>query len=90
MKIRVLLLLMVCSPARSGPLETGRLEKRKTGKPLDPLQRLHDTARQARAFSRRSGKRRRRDRRRANEVIAADISFDGHDVKGGRERRDRH
>jgi hypothetical protein len=74
---------MVFSLASSGPLENGRLEKKETGKPLDPLQRLHDTARQARAFSRRLEKRRRRDRRRADEVIVGpDISSGRRDVKG--------
>jgi hypothetical protein len=33
----------------SGPFEEGRLEKKESGKPPDPLQRLHDTARLLRA-----------------------------------------
>jgi len=33
----------------SGPFEDGRLEKKESGKPPDPLQRLHDTARLLRA-----------------------------------------
>ena len=37
----------------------------------------------ARTSSRRLSKRRRRDRRRANVFIVADISSDGHDVKSG-------
>ena len=41
----------------------------------------------ARASWRRLGKRRRRDRRRANVFIAADISSDGHDVKGAHRSR---
>jgi hypothetical protein len=33
----------------SGPLGIGQLEKKEIGKPPDPLQRLHDTARLLRA-----------------------------------------
>jgi hypothetical protein len=70
MKILVLLLVMDFSLAHSGPLGTGRLEKKENGKPLDPLQRLHEPARfQARAFSHRFSQRRRRNREGANSIM---------------------
>jgi hypothetical protein len=45
MKILALLVVMVFSLANSGPWGRGRLEKKENGKPPDPLQRLHETAR---------------------------------------------
>jgi hypothetical protein len=40
---------MVFFLSDSGPLKTGRLEKKENGKPPDPLQRPHDTTRLLRA-----------------------------------------
>jgi hypothetical protein len=83
MKTLVLLLVIVFSLASSGPLKLGRLEKEVDGKPLDPLQRLHGTARllNARVFPPLGGAAASRLEGGERDHRGADISFSSLYVK---------